>query len=109
VTIREPPKNQTSMHSLSRHTTEMHVQNDKENSVKIWITSSTPWISKQTTPLWKSISIKPLQLYSIVHTLRIPINYWIQSSKEQRLRNIDVGQTNTFLERNKLKIFKMKS
>jgi hypothetical protein len=35
VTIREPPKNQTSMHSLSRHTTEMHVQNDEENSVKI--------------------------------------------------------------------------
>jgi hypothetical protein len=35
VTIREPPKNQTSMHSRSRHTTKMHVQNDEENSVKI--------------------------------------------------------------------------
>jgi hypothetical protein len=35
VTIREPPENQTSMHSLIRHTTEMHVQNDEENSVKI--------------------------------------------------------------------------
>jgi hypothetical protein len=35
VTIREPQKNQTSMHSLSRHTIEMHVQNDEENSVKI--------------------------------------------------------------------------
>ena len=35
VTIREPPRNQTSMHSLSRHTTEMHVQNVEKNSVKI--------------------------------------------------------------------------
>ena len=50
VTIREPPKNQTSMHSLSMHTIEMHVQNIEENYVKIWITSSTPRISKQTTP-----------------------------------------------------------
>jgi hypothetical protein len=35
VTIREPPENQTLMHSLSRHTTKMHVQNDEENFVKI--------------------------------------------------------------------------
>jgi hypothetical protein len=35
VTIREPPTNETSMHSLSRHTIEMHVQNNEENYVKI--------------------------------------------------------------------------
>ena len=60
MTIWEPPRNQTSMQSLSRHTTEMHVKNIEENYVKIWITSSIPRISKQITPLWKSISIKAL-------------------------------------------------
>ena len=109
VSIRESSRKQISMHSLSRHTTEMHVQNVEENYVKIWITSSTPRIFKQTTPVWKSIFIKALQLYSIVHALRIPVNYWIQSSKKQRFFIPDGGHSNTSLERNKLKNLKEKS
>jgi hypothetical protein len=63
------------MHSLIRDITEMHVQNDLENIIKILITSSIPRNSKQSILLWKSIFMKPLQMYKIIHTLRIPSNY----------------------------------